>query len=117
MKLNVIKISFLAFFGSLVQGADEIPLASADHAIASQARAVYLEKGAAALPELRMYSQSSDPRLRARANEVLGSITGQYGSAVDLLWQRSLKDAVAKAEGKKPILFLHLFGVFDEEFC
>lgn len=97
--------------------AKEIPLASADEAIASQARAIYLEKGAEALPELRKHGQSDDPRLRARANDVLGRITGQYGSAVDLIWNRSLSDAIKASQGEKPILFLHLFGKFDEEFC
>lgn len=97
--------------------AQEIPLASADEAIASQARAIYLEQGAKALPELRKHSQSDDPRLRSRANDVLGRITGQYGSAVDLIWKRSLTEAIEASHGEKPILFLHLFGKFDEEFC
>ena len=97
--------------------ANEIPLASADDAIASQARSIFLEKGAESLPELRKHSRSDNPRLRARANDLLGKITGQYGSAVDLIWNRSLAEAVKASQGEKPILFLHLFGKFDEEFC
>ena len=117
MKTHALTIFSFIAIATFAFGADEIPLASADEAIASQARAIYFEKGADALPELREHTRSDDPRLRARANEVIGTITGQYGSAVDLIWNRSLTDAVTAAKGEKPILFLHLFGKFDEEFC
>lgn len=110
--LIALGVSCLTAFAS-----EEIPLASSDKSVASQARGLYLEKGKTALPKLREYTQSDDPRLRARANEVIGTITGQYGSPVDLIWNRSLADAITASQGEKPILFLHLFGKFDEEFC
>lgn len=93
------------------------PLASADAKIARQAIATFIEQGPDSLPQLREYTRSDDPRLRSRANETIGNITGQYGSQVDLIWKRSLTEAIKASGGKKPILMLHLFGNLNEEFC
>ncbi|GHC67255.1 hypothetical protein [Roseibacillus persicicus] len=107
--------AFLPFLAlALTVFAEENPLASADSAIARQAIASAIKKGPAVLPELRTYGKSDDPRLRVRANEAIGGITGQYGSEVDLIWKRSVKEAINPT---KPLLVLHLFGNFDEEFC
>ena len=92
-------------------------LASADAKIARQAIATFIEQGPDSLPQLREYTRSDDPRLRSRANETIGNITGQYGSQVDLIWKRSLAEAIKASGGKKPILMLHLFGNLNEEFC
>ena len=92
----------------------EHPLAIADSKLGREAIQAYVEKGPAALPELRTLSQSDDPRLRSRAKEALGGITGHWGSQVDLTWKRSMKEAIGK---EKPILLLHLFGNLNEEFC
>jgi hypothetical protein len=108
----------LVFFSlAFVTFAKANPLADEDPAVARQAIATFIEKGSAALPELRKHARSEDPRLRVRANEAIGKITGQYGSQVDLLWKRSLDEAIAASDGEKPILMLHLFGKLDEEFC
>lgn len=106
----------LALLLALVLSAQsaEHPLASPDAQIARQAIAIAIEKGPAALKELRMLARSDDPRLRVRANEAIGKITGQYGSSLDLIWKRSLAEAVNQ---EKPVLMLQLFGNFDEEFC
>ncbi len=95
-------------------GARALPLASNDPTIARQAISYYVEKGATVLPELREYAKSDDPRLRSRAKEAIGGITGHWGSDVDLIWKRKM--AEAKGQGK-PIMMLHLFGNLDEEFC
>ena len=65
-----------------------------------------------------MTGLGEDPRLKSRARTALGRITGQWGSQTDVIWKRSLAEAVkeSKATGK-PILMLHLFGKLDEEFC
>ena len=89
-------------------------MTSGDREIANQAIAACVEKGAAALPQLREWSGSDDPRLRVRARSAIGQLTGQWGSQTDLIWGRSFE----KAKGKgKPILYLQLFGNLDEEFC
>ena len=85
-----------------------------DREVANQAIAACVEKGAAALPQLREWSGSDDPRLRVRSRSAIGQLTGQWGSQTDLIWGRSFE----KAKGKgKPILYLQLFGNLDEEFC
>ena len=89
-------------------------MASADREIAMQAIATCVEKGQPFLAQLREWSGSDDPRLRVRARNAIGQITGQWGSQTDLIWGRSFEDA--KRQGK-PILLLHLFGKLDEEFC
>ncbi len=85
----------------------EHPLAIADAKLGREAIQIYLGKGAAALPELRELAGSDDPRLRSRAKEAIGGLTGHWGSQVDLIWKRSMKDAIGK---DKPIMLLHLFG-------
>ena len=92
----------------------EHPLAIADSKLGREAVQSYVEKGAAVLPELRKLAMSDDPRLRSRAKNAIGGITGHWGSQVDLIWKRSMKEATGKG---KPIMLLHLFGNLDEEFC
>ena len=87
---------------------------SADREVAMQAVAACTQQGASALPQLREWSGSDDPRLRVRARMAIGQITGQWGSQTDLVWGRSFDKA--KGQGK-PILLLQLFGNLDEEFC
>ena len=79
--------------------------------------------GEEALPELRSYLKSDDHASRLRAKTSIGRITGQYGSETDLIWSRSMKEALEKRSltspevDEKPIMLLHLFGSLDEEFC
>ena len=103
----------LAILGQFLSAA-EIPLSSPDAAVGRQAIQSYIAKGTDALPELRKLSRSPDPRLAVRAKEAIGGITGHWGSQVDLIWKRSLKDATGNG---KPILLLQLFGNLNEEFC
>ena|SRR5688572_24967981 len=85
-----------------------------DEATAREAIAEFVNRGPAALPELREASTHEDPLVRRRAKTAIGRITGQWGSGTGLAWRRSLQEAVGKG---KPILVLQLFGKFDEEFC
>ena len=107
------KITIVLLFSTLWLSAEH-PLAIADPKLGRQAIQSYVEKGATALPELRKLAKSEDPRLRSRAKEAIGGITGHWGSQVDLIWKRSMSDATGK---DKPIMLLHLFGNLDEEFC
>ena len=93
-------------------------LMSADVSVASGGIDSCVSQGGAILPKLRKWAGDNDPRLKARARTALGRITGQWASQTDVIWKRSLAEAVkeSKATGK-PILMLHLFGKLDEEFC
>ncbi|MFK7910299.1 MAG: hypothetical protein AB8F34_06810 [Akkermansiaceae bacterium] len=93
-------------------------LMSADKTIASGAIDTCVSQGKAMLPKLRKWAGAEDPRLKTRARTALGRITGQWGSQTDVIWKRSLADAVKESTATgKPILMLHLFGKLDEEFC
>lgn len=85
-----------------------------DEATAREAIAEFVNRGESALPELRIGAAHEDPLIRRRAKTAIGRITGQWGSASGLSWKRSVEEAAGKG---KPILVLHLFGKFDEEFC
>lgn len=85
-----------------------------DEAVAREAIEGYVKKGETALPELRELAKSDDPLVRRRAKTALGRITGQWGEDGKIVWQRSVAEA---AGGDKPLMVLHLFGKFDEEFC
>jgi hypothetical protein len=85
-----------------------------DAATAREAIQMYVEGGPASIPELQAALKGSDPLVRRRARTALGRITGQWGSETALIWTRSMSEAVGRG---KPILVLHLFGKFDEEFC
>ena len=90
-------------------------LGNDDPAIARAAVRAWAAKGKSALPEMRRLSvAASSPAVRKRAKDVIGQITGNWGSQVDLVWKRSMKEAMHQG---KPILLLHLFGKLDEEFC
>lgn len=86
----------------------------ADEATADEAIRALVAEGEDAIPLLREALSHPDPLVRARAKEALGKITGQWGGGKGLVWKRSLKEA---AGGEKPLMVLHLFGRFDEEFC
>ncbi len=93
-------------------------LMSADKAVASGAVDTCVSKGKEMLPTLRKWAGADDPRFKSRARTALGRITGQWGSQTDVIWKRSLAEAVAEStKTGKPILMLHLFGKLDEEFC
>ena len=90
-------------------------LASDDPAIAREAARTWAMRGKSALPDLRhLIATSPSPVVRKRAKDAIGRITGNWGSQVDLVWERSLEGAVNRG---KPILLLQLFGKLDEEFC
>jgi hypothetical protein len=89
------------------------PLAG-DESTAREAINAFVARGEAAIPELKARVEDPNPVVRRRARTALGRITGQWGSDGRVLWRRSLEEAVGRG---KPILVLHLFGKFDEEFC
>jgi len=103
----------LSIFGAALTYAEH-PLANADAQLGREAVSAYVSKGESALSELRKLALTDDPRLRARAKEAIGGITGHWGSQVDVIWKRSMQDAIGQ---NKPILLLHLFGNLNEEFC
>ncbi len=74
----------------------------------------YVHRGEEALPELRGFLEHSDPLVRRRARTAMGMITGMWGGDGRLVWKRSVNEA---RNLDKPLLVLHLFGKFDEEFC
>ena len=86
----------------------------ADEATAREAIAEFVTLGEVALPELREAATHEDALVRRRAKTAIGRITGQWGSGAGLKWKRSVAEAAGQG---KPILVLHLFGKFDEEFC
>lgn len=86
----------------------------ADEATAREAIADFVNRGEAALPELRSAATHEDALIRRRAKTAIGRITGQWGSDHALMWKRSLDEATGKG---KPVMVLQLFGKFDEEFC
>ena len=86
----------------------------------------YVERGTAAVPELRSMLDHEDGEVRHRARTALGRITGQWGATGDGIdWKRSFEEAAATAASTPgdtgardtPVMLLHLFGNFDEEFC
>jgi HEAT repeat protein len=86
-----------------------------DEGTAREAALELVACGQAAIPELRAALDDPDPLVRRRAKAAMARITGQWGSdGAGIIWRRSLDDAVGQG---KPILVLHLFGSFDEEFC
>ena len=93
-------------------------LMSADSQIANAAIDSCASAPKALLPILREWAGDSDPRLKVRARTALGKITGQWASQTDVIWNLSMKEALAESsQTGKPILMLHLFGNFNEEFC
>jgi len=111
MKRTVPLVLLLALGCSRPTAIDRL---AADEATAREAIAEFANRGEAALPELRTAAASEDPLVRRRAKTAIGRITGQWGSDRGLVWKRSVEEATGQA---KPILVLHLFGKFDEEFC
>ncbi len=85
-----------------------------DEATAREAIHGLVQQGPDAIPELRLALQDKDPKVQRRARTALGRITGQWGSEDGLIWQRSVESA---KNTDKPLMVLHLFGNFDEEFC
>ena len=86
----------------------------ADEATAREAINELVAGGEGSVPILRTAADDPDPLVRRRAKTALGRITGQWGSDCRLRWRRTVAEAVGQG---KPILVLHLFGKFDEEFC
>ncbi len=85
-----------------------------DSDVANTAVREWAGKGEAALPELRKGLSSDSIKVRHYCQKALSMITGQWGGDGRLMWQRSVKDAKG---GDKPLMVLHLFGKFDDEFC
>lgn len=85
-----------------------------DAGVARTAVSKWVERGEAAIPELQAGLREDSAKVQRYCTEALAKITGQWGWNDGLLWQRSVEDA--KALGK-PMMVLHLFGNFDEEFC
>jgi hypothetical protein len=87
---------------------------SGDDATAREAQDQLAAMGEAAIPALEALLKDPSPEVRARARDALGRITGQWGGGAGIIWKRSVAEAVG---GDKPLMVLHLFGRFDEEFC
>ncbi len=85
-----------------------------DPGVARSAVSQWVEKGPDAIPELKLGLADDSSKVQRYCTEALAKITGQWGWNDGLLWQRSVEDA--KPLGK-PMMVLHLFGNFDEEFC
>lgn len=111
MKTPAALLLLLAFGCSRPTALDRL---AGDEATAREAIAEFANRGEAALPELRIAAAHADPLVRRRAKTAIGRITGQWGSDRGLSWKRSIEEATGQG---KPILVLHLFGKFDEEFC
>ena len=111
MKYAVVVLVLLALGCSPPSAIDRL---SGDEATAREAIVALVQRGDAALPELRNAAAHEDPLVRRRAKTAIGRITGQWGSDTGLHWKRSLGEATGKG---KPVMVLHLFGKFDEEFC
>lgn len=86
----------------------------ADPATAALATAQLVALGEDSLPGLKALRDDPDPIIRARAQDAMGQITGQWGGGEGLVWARSVEAASHRG---KPILALHLFGDFDKEVC
>ena len=85
-----------------------------DPGVARTAVGHWVEKGTAAIPELKIGLTDDSVKVQRYSTEALARITGQWGWQDGLLWKRS----VAEANGlERPLMVLHLFGKFDEEFC
>ncbi|MGE3163290.1 MAG: hypothetical protein AB7O52_00105 [Planctomycetota bacterium] len=114
VSLGVGVILWGSVFSAGIVGCRQHPFAD-DENVARLAIADYVSRGQESLPELRRLAASNDLRVRRRAMDALGRITGQWGSLGDgILWKRSVAEAV---NSDRPLLVLHLFGEFDQEFC
>jgi len=82
--------------------------------VARMAVSDWVQKGPDAIPELQAGMQTDSAKVKRYCMEALAKITGQWGWDDNLMWQRDVAEA-----GKlgKPLMVLHLFGNFDEEFC
>ena len=76
--------------------------------------AAWAARGETALPELREGLASDSVSVQTGCRRAMALITGQWGGRGGLVWKRSLAEARG---GEKPLMVLHLFGQFDEEFC
>jgi hypothetical protein len=87
-----------------------------DSEIGREAVEHWIAKGRGGLPMLRQIATAADspPLASRRAKDAIGAITGQWGSQTDLIWKRSVDDAI---NPDRPLLVLQLFGDLDEEFC
>ena len=82
--------------------------------VARAAVSKWVGRGEAAIPELKAGLREDSAKVQRYCTEALAKITGQWGWKDGLVWHRSVEEA--KALGK-PMMVLHLFGNFDEEFC
>lgn len=76
--------------------------------------AAWASRGEEALPELREGLASDSVSVQTGCRRAMALITGQWGGAGGLVWKRSVEEAKG---GDRPLMVLHLFGQFDEEFC
>ncbi len=85
-----------------------------DPEVARAAVQAWAAKGADAIPDLQAGLESDSVKVQVHSRRALSKITGQWGGDGRLLWRRSVEEAKG---GDKPLMVLHLFGKFDEEFC
>ena len=85
-----------------------------DPGVARTAVSEWVDKGQGAIPTLQLGLQEDSAKVKRYCTEALAKITGQWGWDDGLLWQR---DVAMAGKLDKPLMVLHLFGNFDEEFC
>ena len=82
--------------------------------VANTAVREWAGKGKVAIPTLKKGLASDSIKVRHYCQKALSMITGQWGGDGRLMWQRSVD---ATKGGTRPLMVLHLFGKFDDEFC
>jgi len=91
---------------------------SNDSREAREAVNLCVSKGKEMLPMLQRWTLADSIKLRMRAKDAIGKITGQWGSHTDLIWHTNIETAQKEAKKlNKPLLVLQLFGNLNEEFC
>ncbi|MEZ6195636.1 MAG: hypothetical protein R3F20_07890 [Planctomycetota bacterium] len=85
-----------------------------DEELARTAVQAWAARGEAAIPTLREGLRSDSIKVQHGCRRALALITGQWGWDDGLVWRRSVAEA---SGGDRPLMVLHLFGAFDEEFC
>ena len=105
-------------FGCAQTQTDEAPQPFAEfrgtQEVARTAVSKWVQKGESSIPEIKAGLEVDSAKVQRYCMEALAKITGQWGWQDGLLWKRSVAEA---KELGKPMMVLHLFGNFDEEFC
>ncbi len=116
MKHAVLACIALVAIAACGQAQTDEPFAEfrGDPEVARTAVREWAAKGTDAVPELRKGLASDSMKVQHHSRQALSKICGQWGGDGRLMWKRSVEEAKG---GDKPLMVLHLFGEFDEEFC